>query len=126
MTVVIDGYLTHITEAKNALSPLIRGLRDMMAFQHISEENKGFLRKLETDLLRRRERLSTVISVIQLLDDAVAGLDADGYPDIPRVVLSTTLFDELQKGVSDVEAADRLFENPPIMTITLGEKSDKE
>lgn len=125
MTVVREGYLTELQQAKDALTPLIRGLRDMLAFQRLSDESKAILKIEEARLLHRRDLIIAAIASIGVVDNSVSELEADGYPEIAHVVLPTTLFNELKGGVSDVEAADTLFDSPPVITITLGEKSDK-
>lgn len=65
---------------------------------------------------RRRDLEQKVINALDTVVGALEALLADGYPNLPAVVVPPDVFDEIAAEESDIEAAVAIFVEQPVAT----------
>ncbi len=112
-----------LTIALNLINLQIDGLDDMTRATMSPET----VQAVSTQLSERQRRRDLILAVLATLDAvlvALVALDADGYPALPKAVVLGSLFDELQKENTAIEAAVGIFEAEPLaskIVATFGE-----
>lgn len=106
-----DALRNELNAAVAKLEPQIRGLEDLSRVS-LSAETMRFVRQ-EIDDHKRRLNLE------QAALAALAALDLDGYPLMPKAEVPPAVFDEMQEQIADLAAAFLEFEVLPQAT-TLG------
>jgi len=99
-----------LTAALAVLEPQIRGLTDLTGIPASAELTAGIQGSLAAHTRRR--------DLITAADAALDALEADGYPNPVRSLISAGAFLELAGQILDQEAATAVFEAKPIMQIT--------
>jgi hypothetical protein len=113
--------------AQAVLEPQIRGLHDFIAVS-LSDEMRA---DVNIQIISRERRRGLIASVIANLDAVVTALQAledDGYPALDPMIVSASLFSELQGEMDDLSAAASVFSTASPATrlsIGLGAPADK-
>ena len=97
-----------LVAALAVLAPQIRGLKDFAA----STMSAELLTQINNQIDARTRRQALIQSVINGLDNVLTELgilESDGYPSLPAVPLTGSLFNELQAENNDIEAAFSIF-----------------
>jgi hypothetical protein len=99
-----------LTAALAVLAPQIRGLRDLAsAGVSISDDLRA---DIVDEVNKRDHRYDLIHRVLDALDDVVANLqvlEADGYPRLDPMTITTSRFEELKEEMTDVQAAASVF-----------------
>jgi len=125
-----DALRVELETALAVAHPEIQGLHDLAA-SAISDELRGPVNDKIAAFERRRNLIQNVLSDLIALASALHALDADGYPTLPKTVITDTLFQELQNEVHGVAVAAMQFEAPPPppptteVKVILGQPADK-
>ncbi len=100
---------------------LINGLHDWEAVS-ISDGLRAKVQASITEHERRRTLINAELKELNDLDSADNALVADGYPDLPDILLTQAEFDELNEQQSDFDAATEVFslEQATSAAITFG------
>lgn len=103
---------------KKPLAPILRGLRDMVNDSSLSAEARGVIQG-QIDTITSR------LAVVETVLAALSGLEGNGYPDLPHVVIPPDVMDELIRERDDIAVAVGIFEaailRATALTITLGD-----
>ena len=111
--------------ANSVLDPQIRGMHDLEAVS-ISDDLKATIQVQITAREHRHALQDDVLAKISAAKDAMAALEADGYPALPQATIIASQYNELQEQQTDLETAIALFrEQASRMTVGLGEPSAK-
>ncbi len=117
---------TEITTAIDFINPEIRGLTDLtktsISADSLNEVNIAL--KIRT---RRLSLLQGVISYIDYLERAIQNLKNDGYPTLPYIQVTQSVFNDLTEQKSDFTSAIGVFKlaNATSLTIRLGDPKQK-
>jgi hypothetical protein len=110
-----------------AINPEIRGLH-YVANDSVSSE---LITNYNEQIVEREHRRDLIQAAVDSLDFVVVArrtLAADGYPILPKIQLSTELYQEAKRQNSDTDAALGIFESPPVasrISAELGPPADK-
>lgn len=106
-----------LNDALVVLAPQIRGLHDLAAVS-VSADLLGAINHQITIRERRREFILAVLHTLDLVVEARAGLEADGYPTLGSAVIEPALFSELQGQDSDLTSAVAVFGQQATISIS--------
>lgn len=115
-----DALQDELVKALAVIEPQIRGLHDL-AEVSISAPLVEQINEQIVVRERRRDHIQAVL-------DALKALEEDGYPAMANAVLRPSMFVELQREETDLDAAVAVFEalSPATtLTITLGVPTEK-
>jgi len=118
---------TELLAAQAILTPQIRGLHDLTSVSI----GPDLLAEINKQIVVRETRRNLIDAVLASLDGVLVArkaLEADGYPQLTKTTVSTSLFTELKEETSDITAAVGVFEEvPPAsrMAVVFGEPEAK-
>lgn len=121
-TVAVDpnpALRDELNRALAVLAPQIRGLHDIAAVS-ISGELLSDINAQITTRERRRDLLKVVLANLDTVLTSLQALEADGYPTLDPMVVSTTLFSELQGEMDDLSAAASVFKADQAARLSIG------
>ena len=117
----ITAVKRELTKALTDGSPILAGLWDLSNYVSFSTElNAQILTYTKADEHRK--------VFLQRVLEALAALEADGYPVVPMAELEKNLYDELRARIANILAAMAKFEALPQaskITATFGDPVDK-
>lgn len=103
------------------LQPQITGLQILAAVPGISG---GLLADINAQISVRTATQNLIKAVLSQLDATVTALGAlydSGYPSMPPMTLSTTLYNELQADEANIQTALATFQAPPAQVTPAGQ-----
>ena len=121
------GRREEFVAALAVLTRQIRGLEKISCGEPAGADLVAMAQELG-DRRRRRDLLLVGLAALTADDAALAALEADGYPDMPKGEVTAAVFAELQDLLADVQAAVSEFELiPPAsnISVSLGEPAEK-
>lgn len=110
---------SEIVAARDALEPQIRGLRALASIDLVSTDLRA---AFDHEADHRQRRLDLEQAVLHALDAVIAAmeaLEAHGYPALPNTAILATLFAELQRQMTELQAAAGIFGSSQATSISL-------
>lgn len=107
----LDALQTEIDAALAVLAPIIEGLQDY-ARLNIKPETMTAV----TEALKLYQDRQKVLTIAQ---KALAGLEDNGYPDLPAQEVSALVYDDLRDQEATIEAALAKFKTEEAVTVVI-------
>lgn len=94
-----------LTAALAVIEPQIRGLEALIKFPQISPDTASAILNVIDIRVRRRRLIATALASLDLVVEAEAALEMDGYPALGAIPVLASIEEEILQDLMDLEAA---------------------
>lgn len=115
-TASLEALRAELFKERAPLGAIIEGLRHDLEQQDLSPEQRGEVKGLLEDYLRRELLMQTADARASGTFDSVAALIQDGYPALPVRDINPETFDALDQNRRTIELAQAQFRRREITT----------